>query len=79
MKDLETILKEYNFVKKNCKVFLKNPKIIDDHYEYLSCYGYKGYHKLINLLYDIGLLTGRQNEICGIIDDLDVITSENNY
>ena len=73
--NLEDLLHEYKFVPKSKKVFRQNIKWVDDLPETGTKAGYKGYHKLISLLYDVANITGDLTAINRIVDDLDQIMS----
>lgn len=76
---LEDILHKYRFVPKSKKVFRKNVKWVDDLPEIGTNAGYKGYSKLISLLYDIGHVTGDLITVNILVDELDQIMSNGEY
>lgn len=76
---LEDILHKYKFVPKSKKVFRKNVIWVDDLPEIGTKAGYKGYSKLISLLYDIAHLTGDLIAVNMLVDELDQIMSNGEY
>ena len=76
---LEDILHNYKFVPKSKKCFRKNVKWVDDLPEIGTKAGYKGYHSLISLLYDIATVTGDLITVNILVDELDQIMSNGEY
>lgn len=75
MQTLEDILHKYKFVPKSKKVFRKNIKWVDGLPETGTLAGHRGYKQLIDLLYDIGHLTGDLIATNMLVDQLDQIMS----
>lgn len=74
--DLETLLRKHNFAPQKRALFRQKRIWVDDLPDDMTLTGHKAYHKLINLVYDLGKLTGEENAAHRMVDVLDQITTE---